>query len=130
MLAKATGSVPHTGGKLFEKDSESYRKLLRWIEQAAEFDGETAPRLVSVSLDPKDVVLEGHRSKHPVTVTGSYSDGMKRDVTDLATFSSNNANVATISQEGQIVADRPGDCLLYTSPSPRDQRGSRMPSSA
>ena len=25
---------------------------------------------------------------------------------------------------------QPGDCLLYTSPSPRDQRGSRMPSSA
>ena len=25
---------------------------------------------------------------------------------------------------------RPGTCLLYTSPSPRDQRGSRMPSSA
>ena len=24
----------------------------------------------------------------------------------------------------------PGACLLYTSPSPRDQRGSRMPSSA
>ena len=28
------------------------------------------------------------------------------------------------------VLDRYGDCLLYTSPSPRDQRGSRMPSSA
>ena len=27
-------------------------------------------------------------------------------------------------------ADEVGDCLLYTSPSPRDQRGSRMPSSA
>ena len=26
--------------------------------------------------------------------------------------------------------DRPYTCLLYTSPSPRDQRGSRMPSSA
>ena len=26
--------------------------------------------------------------------------------------------------------DAPGSCLLYTSPSPRDQRGSRMPSSA
>ena len=25
---------------------------------------------------------------------------------------------------------RPGTCLLYTSPSPRDQSGSRMPSSA
>ena len=27
-------------------------------------------------------------------------------------------------------ADKKGPCLLYTSPSPRDQRGSRMPSSA
>ena len=26
--------------------------------------------------------------------------------------------------------DQDGNCLLYTSPSPRDQRGSRMPSSA
>ena len=26
--------------------------------------------------------------------------------------------------------DNQRDCLLYTSPSPRDQRGSRMPSSA
>ena len=26
--------------------------------------------------------------------------------------------------------DEVKDCLLYTSPSPRDQRGSRMPSSA
>ena len=29
-----------------------------------------------------------------------------------------------------ILAARPSICLLYTSPSPRDQRGSRMPSSA
>ena len=28
------------------------------------------------------------------------------------------------------VIEMVGDCLLYTSPSPRDQRGSRMPSSA
>ena len=27
-------------------------------------------------------------------------------------------------------AESPDSCLLYTSPSPRDQRGSRMPSSA
>ena len=28
------------------------------------------------------------------------------------------------------LAGKPQPCLLYTSPSPRDQRGSRMPSSA
>ena len=41
-------------------------------------------------------------------------------------FSSNmgNVNYAVSGSAGD------GGCLLYTSPSPRDQRGSRMPSSA
>ena len=34
------------------------------------------------------------------------------------------------NQRNDILAHRALDCLLYTSPSPRDQRGSRMPSSA
>ena len=33
-------------------------------------------------------------------------------------------------QDGTYIAGNYGTCLLYTSPSPRDQRGSRMPSSA
>ena len=35
--------------------------------------------------------------------------------------------IETIVRQEQ---DKIGACLLYTSPSPRDQRGSRMPSSA
>ena len=42
--------------------------------------------------------------------------------------------LAKYSEIGDITAVTAGDglsgCLLYTSPSPRDQRGSRMPSSA
>ena len=34
------------------------------------------------------------------------------------------------SPDGQDISSLYMDCLLYTSPSPRDQRGSRMPSSA
>ena len=33
-------------------------------------------------------------------------------------------------QKHPLKGIRIGSCLLYTSPSPRDQRGSRMPSSA
>ena len=33
-------------------------------------------------------------------------------------------------QDGRLEFWRNTSCLLYTSPSPRDQRGSRMPSSA
>ena len=35
-----------------------------------------------------------------------------------------------LSREVLLVAEENKNCLLYTSPSPRDQRGSRMPSSA
>ena len=34
------------------------------------------------------------------------------------------------AQTPDYQAGQPLNCLLYTSPSPRDQRGSRMPSSA
>ena len=112
LLAKATGSVPHTGGRLFDKDSESYRQLSRWIEQAAEFDGETAPRLIRVSMDPQEVVLMGHQAAHAIQLTAAYEDGAERDVTNLATFSSNNPNVASISDEGQIVAINTGEAFV------------------
>ena len=32
LLLKATASVPHTGGKLFDRDSQLYQTLLEWIE--------------------------------------------------------------------------------------------------
>ena len=37
---------------------------------------------------------------------------------------------ADLAERGEPVVVAAGGCLLYTSPSPRDQRGSRMPSSA
>ena len=41
------------------------------------------------------------------------------------------ADIVALGQKAiAIKADVSCDCLLYTSPSPRDQRGSRMPSSA
>ena len=42
-----------------------------------------------------------------------------------------NMNIYFNPESVQKIADAGDmDCLLYTSPSPRDQRGSRMPSSA
>ena len=43
-----------------------------------------------------------------------------------------NVDISVSVEQGSIVGliGPNGSCLLYTSPSPRDQRGSRMPSSA
>ena len=45
-------------------------------------------------------------------------------ISDLSYINQSNGHVAI----GAMTKHK--DCLLYTSPSPRDQRGSRMPSSA
>ena len=56
------------------------------------------------------------------TLTGDYTVTMADEGTDI---------VNTASAESDEVTTPVTDtCLLYTSPSPRDQRGSRMPSSA
>ena len=43
---------------------------------------------------------------------------------------SDNANFQAVYRDDELVVSDNTSCLLYTSPSPRDQRGSRMPSSA
>ena len=57
-------------------------------------------------------------------VTGALRNDFYGERTDLG--------FAFASQTGSLAINNPGayGCLLYTSPSPRDQRGSRMPSSA
>ena len=40
------------------------------------------------------------------------------------------AEVESQLDTAELASAQPSRCLLYTSPSPRDQRGSRMPSSA
>ena len=71
-----------------------------------------------------------------------YTAGGGLDLTGTvfsAEVSSTAGNALTIDANGLYVPDTDNDtqytagngfCLLYTSPSPRDQRGSRMPSSA
>ena len=72
-----------------------------------------------------------------VTITVSVSDSTEAELLSDASllFTESNWNAAqTVTVRG--VSDNLSDgdqsytCLLYTSPSPRDQRGSRMPSSA
>src|SRR5262249_35857900 len=52
LLEKATGAVPHTGGKRFEPASELYQTLHHWIEAGVPNDDlSKLPRVVGVDLD-------------------------------------------------------------------------------
>ena len=65
------------------------------------------------------------------TLSQILDDG-ELHASDLGSAGVTDESIVRINQHGDIEVRRPlkWDCLLYTSPSPRDQRGSRMPSSA
>ncbi len=113
LLTKAIGAVPHTGGKLFEKDSKAYRTLLEWIEKGAEYDPEGVALPVKIEVEPKQFLLEGQGKKIPLTVKATYSDGTDRDVTELSTFTSSNDNSVGIdSRTGLAASKTRGEAFL------------------
>lgn len=109
---KATNRVAHTGGKLFEADSEYYGVLKRWLEEGAQFDGDEVATVTSIDLLPKNGLLDGAGARQRLNVTAHYSDGTTRDVTHLAFFSTTNADVAAVSQAGTVTAGRRGEAFV------------------
>ncbi|MCP5537395.1 MAG: PSD1 domain-containing protein [Akkermansiaceae bacterium] len=116
LLTKATESVPHTGGKLFEKDSSSYQVLLDWVKSGAEFDKESGKDLIlptSIEVRPTQAVIKGPDQKLPLTVRALYSDGTDRDVTSLTTFSTSNDNSVKIEPDtGLMTSAKRGEAFL------------------
>ena len=112
LLKKATGAVPHTGGTLFDSSSEHYQQLLRWIRESPEFDGQSASKVVSVSINPDEITLAGHQARHSLEVTAVYDDATERTVTPLATFSSNNPTVVSVAADGLMTALSSGEAFV------------------
>ncbi len=113
LLEKSVGAVPHTGGKRFDVNSESFRTIQRWIEAGAPEDDVTKlPTVTAVELYPKNGVLDGPGARQQMTVRAKYSDGTDRDVTRLAVFLTNNETSAKINDEGLVTADARGEAFV------------------
>lgn len=108
VLLKATGKVPHTGGKLFDEKSAYYKTLLNWIEQGANDDSGDVPYVTKIKLEPKQFLFDGSRREMSLRVIAEYSDNSTRDVTTLALFQSNNKSVASLDSDGKIIAGGSG----------------------
>lgn len=113
LLKKATGGVPHTGGKLFDQQSEYYETLRRWIEAGAPDDDDEVAETVGLELSTERFVFEKRGAENSVRVFALFNDGSRRDVTTLARFHSNNSSVATIDEHGHVTAAGPGDTHVF-----------------
>jgi len=113
LITKSIGAAPHTGGKLFEKDSEDYQILKRWLEAGAANDDETKlPACTKIEILPKPLLLESPDQQFQMTVRAYYSDGTDRDVTKMSLFLSNNEGTAKIDKEGIITTGQRGEAFV------------------
>jgi hypothetical protein len=112
LMNKATGKVPHTGGKKIEPDSENHQILLRWLESGAPKDPTDIPKPIAIDVFPKEAVFSQKGLTQRIVVRARYSDGTDRDVTRFSVFMSNNDAAASVTQEGQILGTGPGETYI------------------
>jgi hypothetical protein len=113
LLLKATGMVPHTGGRRFRPDSDYYRTLVRWVQEGAQDDSASVPQVTGISLVPDKVVFAGKDKRRPLQVVAKYSDGTSRVVNDLALYLTNNKSTADIDDHGVVTGGKRGDTFVF-----------------
>ena len=112
LVEKAIAAVPHTGGKLFEKNSDHWNTLVGWLRRGAPQDPESIAKPTDLELLPKSLLLEGQGATQQMTAIAHYSDGTTRDVTSLSVFQSNNDVSAHVDEQGLITAEKRGEAFI------------------
>ena len=103
MLKKPTAQIPHGGGKKFAIGSPEYNTLARWIGQGMPFGTGKEPELVRLSVEPSRRIIL-HKGRQQLRVVAHYGDGSTADVTRLAQYQSNAADLAEVDPKGVILA--------------------------
>ncbi len=101
VLKKPTATIPHGGGRRFPVGSPEYQTIARWIGQGMPFDPGKEPKLVRVEVEPARRVIP-RNGKQQLRVTAHYDDGRSTDVTRLAQYQSNAADLAIVDGKGVV----------------------------
>ncbi len=112
MLRKATGQMPHGGGKRFAIDTAEYRTLREWIASGARppiLEGANAePRVTRLNVTPAQRTLQ-MGGQQQIRVEALFTDGMKRDVTPQTLFSSADGAILSVTRDGIATVVGPGE---------------------
>ncbi len=112
MLAKPTMEVAHGGGLRFEKDSEYYRIIHRWIAAGVPFGDPKQDAVTALEVEPKEINMQKPGETTQVKVTARFADGQSRDVTRDATVESNTPTVAPVDAKSLVTGERTGEATL------------------
>jgi hypothetical protein len=115
ILLKGTALTPHEGGKRMGTDSVSYRILRDWVAEGVRPDPPDTPALVGLVVTPPARRLDDPSREQQIVVQARFADGSTRDVTRLARYSSTDAAVASVNDEGHVVKRKRGETTILIS---------------
>jgi hypothetical protein len=111
LLLKATGCIPHQGGKLIDPAGTAYDLLRGWIAAGATLDDLAASRIVRLQVSPAEQVVKPGAS-YTLKVMATFADGSTEDVTAFCSYETLDRAVARVSAAGRVEAVGPGDVAL------------------
>lgn len=113
IVLKPSGAITHEGGVRFSSDSIEARALRDWIGagQAGD-DLATAPTVIQLQVFPPERKLDAMTPAQQLVVTATFSDGTSRDVTRLAAYDLSEPTHFTISLDGLVDSERPGEVVV------------------
>jgi hypothetical protein len=112
LLLKATNTIPHEGSDRFAKDSDAFRTVARWMRTGLTYHAEKEPVPVRLEVTPRERRYKQGGAQR-LLVHARYSDETVRDVTALASFNTNDKEIAKVSEEGRItIGESPGQAVI------------------
>jgi hypothetical protein len=114
ILQKALTQVPHQGGQRFRAGSDEHKLLKAWIAEGLADDAAHEATLVKLEVLPdRRVILLGvGDNQQQIVVLAQFSDGSRRDVTRLCTYSTSNDDIATASATGLVLPSARGEVAV------------------
>ena len=104
LLMKPTMQVAHGGSRRLRKSDPAYAVLKNWIAEGCRIDDPDLAVCEKVEVRPvSGRVLRWPAHTQQLVVSAHFSDGTVKDVTPLATYSSSDESVATVSPDGLVV---------------------------
>jgi hypothetical protein len=103
-LLKPSLSVPHGGGRRFERADADSKVLLRWLAEGAHGPNPVDPTVAKIDVIPNERILTAPGEKLQVRVRATYSDGTTRDVTGWTRLNTLNDAIASCTPAGQVTA--------------------------
>ncbi|MCG9126319.1 DUF1553 domain-containing protein [Candidatus Poribacteria bacterium] len=114
MLLKPTSEVPHKGGQVIKPDSRDYKLIHQWISEGVVSDVGKIQRVERLEVFPESAELSMPGYKQQMLVIAHYADGSTRDVTREAKFTSSSIDVAKVTDDGVVTAERRGETAILT----------------